>query len=290
MKDDKTSATALLIARSQLMLSNHPSLGWAVGPERARIYGEVVAATGCGGSRIALALAQATGVPGIYLHYALRKLRLEQIVRDHLARTSLKQVVVIAAGFDPLATLLHHEYPHLKWIEVDHPATQRYKNAALDKLGAGSNLALMPVDLVRAPIFSLFSHGGIEHEATLVIAEGITMYLTDSQIDRLFQDIRKGTQPRSSTLLFTYMNCRAGGSIDFECTTPLAKAWLAVKREKFVWGIEASELAAFVAARGYRLVGHWDSEAQCRDYLAGRGLGDRRLARGENIALIQSEA
>jgi O-methyltransferase involved in polyketide biosynthesis len=198
--------------------------------------------------------------------------------------------VIIAAGFDPLAALLHREYPDLKWIEIDHPATQRCKKAALDSLGRGHNLTLMPADLARQPVSSLFGRGGIEAEATLVIAEGITMYLTDDQIDGLFRDIRRSTRPDASALLFTYMNRRSGGAIDFESTTPLAKAWLALKREKFVWGIEASALPAFAATRGYSLAGHWDGDAQCQDWLAGRGLGGRRLAKGENIAFMRVEA
>jgi methyltransferase (TIGR00027 family) len=296
MKDDEASATALLIARSQLMLADDPVLGWAVGPERARIYARTVAVAGRGyrrldvGSRSALALTQAIGIPGIYLHYALRKLRIEQVVRDYLAHAPLKQVVVIAAGFDPLAALLHREHPDLQWIEVDHPATQRWKNAALAELGIGDNLALLPIDLGRQPLSSLFGGGAIEREATLVIAEGITMYLDNRQIDGLFSDVRAGTCPGSSALLFTYMTRRAGGRIGFESSTLIAQWWLALKRERFRWGMESKGLGDFLAARRYALAGHWDSDEQRRDYLMGRGLGERHVARGENIALARIAA
>ncbi|MBS0538348.1 MAG: class I SAM-dependent methyltransferase [Proteobacteria bacterium] len=293
MRDNEPSATARLIARSQLMLAGDPALGWAVGTDRASVYRAAIAAAAgrddgrlSFADRIGLAVAEAAGVRGIYLHYALRKLRIEQIVRQRLATAPVKQVVVIAAGFDPLALLLHRDHPDLKCFEVDHPATQRCKRAAIESLGAGANLSLLPLDLVREPLSSLFGRGQIEQEPTLVIAEGLSMYLTESQIDGLFRDIRRGTLAGSSALLMTYMNRREGGRIDFESTTPLAKAWLALKREKFVWGVEASALAGFASARGYGLAGHWDPDSQRADYLSPRALSGHRLAHGENIALL----
>ena len=205
MKDDEASATAMLIARSQLMLANDPDLAWAVGPERARIYSHAIEiANGMRPlgirSRIALALTEAVGIPGLYLHYALRKLRIEQIVRDYLRRAPVKQVVVVGAGFDPLATLLHRERPDVQWIEIDHPATQRWKKAALAELGTGANLALLPCDLARQPLASLFHDDAVKRRASLVIAEGITMYLDDLRIDGLFRDIGAGMCPGSSAL------------------------------------------------------------------------------------------
>ena len=44
MRNDSVSATALLIAKSQLVLACDPALSWAVGPDRARIYRACVSA------------------------------------------------------------------------------------------------------------------------------------------------------------------------------------------------------------------------------------------------------
>ena len=95
MRSDRPSATALLIAKSQLVLAHDPALSWAVGPERARIYRACVsAALGRAWSPTALrragyAIAERLSVPGIYLHYALRKLEIARIVdaliREHPA-------------------------------------------------------------------------------------------------------------------------------------------------------------------------------------------------------------
>jgi hypothetical protein len=86
------------------------------------------------------------------------------------------------------------------------------------------------------------------------------------------------------------MNRTAKGSIDFESSTALVRWWLALKREKFAWGIDAARLVAFLDDMRFSLVGHWDSDAQRDAYLKTRGLEQHLLAKGENIALARIEA
>src|SRR5262249_26030268 len=191
MRDDRPSATALLIAKSQLMLAQDPALSWAIGRDRARIYGACMDAVAGGRWRLTasarrrLALQERLGVPGIYLHYALRKLLIARIVDSLVRDQGIRQVVVVAAGFDPLCVLLHHAHPTVRWYEIDHPATQRHKAAALGGLPTGGNLVLLPIDLTRQSIADSLRAGRLSPGApTLVIAEGITMYLTEEQIRR----------------------------------------------------------------------------------------------------------
>jgi O-methyltransferase involved in polyketide biosynthesis len=44
------------------------------------------------------------------LHYALRKLCIEQITKEFLDAAQVEQLVVIAAGFDPLTAMLSQQY------------------------------------------------------------------------------------------------------------------------------------------------------------------------------------
>ncbi|HEX3528449.1 MAG TPA: class I SAM-dependent methyltransferase [Thermoanaerobaculia bacterium] len=73
-------------------------------------------------------------IPGIMLHYAVRKLFLEDAVRAALTTSSgdsgILQVVVLGAGLGTLALRLHRERPDVRFFECDHPATQRFKRQA----------------------------------------------------------------------------------------------------------------------------------------------------------------
>jgi methyltransferase (TIGR00027 family) len=292
MRSDRPSATALLIAKSQLILAHDPALSWAVGPERAQIYSAcVLAALGRAWSPTAIrragyAIAERLSVPGIYLHYALRKLEIARIVDALVRERGIGQVVVVAAGFDPLCALLHPVHPAVRWCELDHPATQRHKGAALATLLTGGNLALLPIDLTRQSLADLFRDGGLRRDvATLVIAEGITMYLPDDRIRAFFAAVRGGAGDAARQVLFTYMERQPNGSIHFRSSTRLVAWWLARTKESFVWGIEAQRLAPYLAELGFSLAGSWDAERLRDEYLMPRQLADRTTAAGETIAL-----
>jgi O-methyltransferase involved in polyketide biosynthesis len=292
MRNDSVSATALLIAKSQLVLAHDPALSWAVGPDRARIYRACVSAaldrewTPAAATRAFYAIAERLSVPGIYLHYALRKLEIARIVDALIRQRGIGQVAVVAAGFDPLCALLHAAHPAVRWCELDHPATQRYKRAALATLPTGGNLTLLPIDLTRESIADLFRDGRLRRDvATLVIAEGITMYLGDDRIRAFFGAVRDGAAGRARHVLFTYMERQPNGSIHFRSSTPLVAWWLARTKESFVWGIEPQRLPPYLAELGFSLAGSWDAGRLRDEHLVPRQLADRTTAAGETIAL-----
>ncbi len=284
MYDDKPSATALLIARSQALLSE--TLPSVVDAERGQYYRAFAEEAGKGKiSRPWLKFVERCSVPGIFLHYGLRKLCIEKTARELLDSGRERQVVVIAAGFDPLAAILHKQYPDTSFYELDHPATQACKKSALEKIGHGSNLRFVPVDLTQNSVEeALHETGFAPNKPTLFIAEGITMYLDARQIDRFFRQIHSCGYNPESYLLFTYMLKTFLGSIQFDTATWVADAWLDLKNEKFKWGIEPEALPEFLAARHYRLVRQFTAADLTARYLGG---GKPKLARGENICLAK---
>src|SRR6476620_381658 len=288
MHNEKPSATALLIAKSQLLLRTE-----AISAARADYYRAFVEAVEQKpwypslASRYWHQFIERISIPGIYLHYALRKLCIEQIAKEFLDGTQVEQVVVIAAGFDPLLVMLSQQYRSTAFFELDHPATQQAKRLALTKLGSADNLTLIPVDLTKQSIFEVLGASSFSlTKPTLFIAEGITMYLDEVEIERFFKLIRSCTHNENSHLLFTYMHKPQSGSIQFESATKMVDCWLWLKKEKVRWGIATSELAGFLSATGYRLVRTYDA-----DYLATQYLPDKNitLARGENICLARVE-
>lgn len=289
MHNEKPSATALLIAKSQLLLRSE-----AVSAARAdyyRAFVEAVERKSWHHPNLAYRywhqFIERISIPGIYQHYALRKLCIEQIAKEFLDGAQVEQVVVIAGGFDPLLAMLSQQYVSAAFFELDHPATQQAKKSALTKLGSANNLTLIPIDLTKQSVFEVLRGSSFSSdEPTLFIAEGITMYLDEVEIKRFFKQIRSCTHNENSHLLFTYMNKQPSGSIQFESATKLVDCWLWLKKEVFRWGIATSELAGFLSAIGYRLVRMCDA-----DYLAKQYLPDKNitLARGENICLARVE-
>ena len=61
-------------------------------------------------------------MPGISLHYVMRKRFIEEITVKTIHEGS-SQVVNLGAGLDTLMLRLHQQYPKVTFIEVDRPAT-----------------------------------------------------------------------------------------------------------------------------------------------------------------------
>lgn len=293
MHDEKPSATALLIAKSQLLLAKDPLYYRFIDQTRKEYYRkfvEEVTGTDFSNSFISrywLKFVEYISIPGIYLHYALRKKVIEQTSREFLEHSAIEQIVMIAAGFDPLLAILSMQYKHVEFFELDHKATQQPKNKALRKLNKRDNLTLIPVDLTKESVYNaLLNTKFSPHKKTIFIAEGITMYLDEAEIINFFQQVKLGLQNSDSYLIFSYMNKQKSGSIQFESARKLVNYWLHYKKEIFKWGIETDNITNFLVELGFHLVNLFDVDYLTRQYLTNNEFKDVKLAKGENICLV----
>jgi methyltransferase (TIGR00027 family) len=299
MKENKPSATAYLIARSTLFLSRDPLFGQLV-PERsaelceqfvharpllARLADAVV------NSRLLRPLAKVLEhltIPGLKLHYALRKRCLEELVRDAL-RDGFSQVVVIGAGFDTLALRLHEQFPETKFFEIDHPATQSVKRRVLRQRGTGDNLRFVSLDLARGSLdesLLLPASGYLTDARTLFLAEGLLMYLSTEEIDLIFGFIRAHSVA-NSRFAFTFMETQDDGRIGFRESSRAVDAWLRLRGESFKWGSGRGRINDFLKARGFAPREVITSETLRKRYLAKLQLRDCSLADGECLCLAE---
>jgi methyltransferase (TIGR00027 family) len=299
MKEDKPSATAYLIASSTFFLSRDPALGQLV-PERSAKLSERFVHTRPRFARLfdaainskilrpLAALLERATIPGIKLHYALRKRYLEEIARDAL-RDGLRQVVVIGAGFDTLALRLHEAFSETNFLEIDHPATQRIKKLVVENnRSSKQNLQFISLDLAHGNLeTSLLSSPDYHSELdTLFIAEGLLMYLAPAEIDRIFQFIRRHSGSKSR-FAFTFMETQSDGRIGFRQSSRAVDAWLRLRGERFKWGSKRALIGDFLAARGFTVYQVVTSETLRNRYLAAANMRHLSLADGECICVSE---
>lgn len=213
-------------------------------------------------------------VAGIVAHYLARKRWIERQVRAALAG-GIRQVVVLGAGFDTLAARLSQEFPHVRFFEYDHPATQAAKRRGLDP---APNLEFHPVDLAHESLAAC--PGFSRMESSIVIAEGLAMYLTADRVAAMLQNSAVLAGP-AGQVIFTFMEQAADGSISFRGENPLVAWWLKTRREPFLWGISRDSLPAWLEENGLH-VGVVAGDRELRaEILTPRELGHIALARGE---------
>ena len=120
MRANRPSSTATLIAAATVLLARHPKLGHLVPAGAAEICARCLQGFWSVAPRLrwlAWAGERAT-IPGLMLHFILRKRWIEDAVRGALAR-GCRQVVVLGAGFDTLAARLAPQFPAVRFLEID---------------------------------------------------------------------------------------------------------------------------------------------------------------------------
>ena len=206
---------------------------------------------------------------GAGLFTLLRKLYVEDEATAALA-AGTRQLVVLGAGYDPLALRLCREYPDLRAFEVDHPATQQVKRCALEARSAQPpNLALVPVDFGAEGADAPLAAAG--HEAdrpTFVVCEGTLMYLAPPETDALFSLAARLAAP-GSRFVFTWIDApvlEAGGE-----AAGLARA-LESQGEPLRSSRRPDAIGAFLAGHGFRLSALGDAAALRARYLEPHGI------------------
>jgi methyltransferase (TIGR00027 family) len=220
-------------------------------------------------------------IPGILLHYALRKKCISGLVRSVLAN-GVAQVVMLGAGFDPLSSELQREFPTALFWEIDHPATQRHKVRACSEIGI-ERVHFVAVDLSAAGLDreALISSGFDPAKLTFWIAEGLLMYFPAEIASSLIRTLSSLSAP-GSQLAFTFMEKQRNGHIRFDSQTKLVDSWLRRRGEPFLWGTTRSELAEFI--RPWRVIRFFDHN-DLRNMES--ELADEVIAKGEVICLAE---
>jgi len=220
-------------------------------------------------------------IPGILLHYALRKKCINALVHSALANR-IAQVVILGAGFDPLSSELQREFPTALFWEIDHPATQRYKVRACSEIGI-ERVHFVAIDLsaVALDTEALIGSGFDPAKRTFWIAEGLLMYFPADIVSSLITTLSSLSAPESQ-LAFTFMEKQPDGHIRFDSQTKLVTWWLRNRSEPFLWGTTRSELADFIPP--WRVIRFFDHN-HLRDMES--ELADEVIAKGEVICLAE---
>jgi methyltransferase (TIGR00027 family) len=292
VQNEQASRTALLIAASVVLLHRDPKYSGLVSKTSAdlcahvlqmyssqtRLFSKIVQQ---GWFRPIAKLIERITIPGILLHYALRKKCIATVVRSALINGAT-QVVTIGAGFDPLSFELHQDFPGAQFWEIDHPATQRYKLRTFPTTGV-QRLHFITADLNAIGVSreALIKNSFDPTQRTFWIAEGLLMYLPADIVASLMRRL-EGLSAPGSQFVFTFMEKRSDGRIQFDSQSNLVDWWLRRRGEPFLWGTTRNQLVELV--RPWRVIRFFDHD-DLRHMES--GLADEPIAKGEVICVTE---
>jgi methyltransferase (TIGR00027 family) len=139
----------------------------------------------------------------------LRAAAIDQAVRDAFA-AGATQLVILGAGYDGRAWRLP-ELAGVSVFEVDHPATQRDKQARVSELPPPiGRVTFVPIDFERESLDAALDRAGHDRASpTCWIWEGVVMYLTREAMLATLGGIAHRSAP-GSTLIVNYHTIRRG--------------------------------------------------------------------------------
>lgn len=289
MKSEEASNTARLIAASTILLASDANTASQVAPGAATLCQQFLSGSKTGRwlarsaaqpfTRAIWRALEKLTLPGIMAHYWHRKRWIEKCSRRAIDE-GYERVVILGAGFDTLGVRLANEFPHIDVVEIDHPATQAAKRQGMSHgMAAPANLRLIPLDLSTAPLpDSLLDDG----RASFFIMEGVLMYLSQADIDRLFDALHQFSSAQVR-IVFSFMTRWADGSAGFRPHSWLVERWLAWRKEPFTWAIAPEAMADFLAKRRFQLL----EMALTREFSTAPAIGASAPLDGEHMVVCR---
>lgn len=206
-------------------------------------------------------------MPGYY-GYALARVRhMDLIIREE-ASAGIESLVILGAGYDTRAYRMQ-ELSKVKVVEVDHPATSRDKRRRLrEEFGSlPENVSFVEVDFTHQDLLEVLVEEG-HHEPsteTLFLLSGVSMYLPQDAMLKMFDQIAAHTSERTS-ILFDYIDA----NVLSEPGRYYGKQWVSYAKrigEKPSFGIAAGDTESLLAAHDLTLVSDMNADELATRYL-----------------------
>jgi len=267
MKQDQVSSTAFTVMQGILYIAQSSPFSYLVKDEVAEVGKQLLMDSEDGQKRLqqlkspilplTVKIKEFLMLPGITLHYILRKSYIEDKALEAIANGA-KQIVNLGAGFDTLAWRFCQQHADVNFVEIDHPATSKYKKQALQKDADDlTNMHFLSVDFSQQNLYQALSE--FEHfdqtKPTLYICEGVLMYLSKEDINILFDSIHNLTGSHSQ-LVFTAIEPQHSPKNNIR---NLLYFYLKTVNEPICWTQDSTELEAFVKSQNCRLEAYADT-------------------------------
>lgn len=208
----------------------------------------------------------------------LTAMRAQVVVRARYAEDALadarrdgaQRYVVLSAGLDTFAA--RQPEPRIPVVEIDHPATQRWKRELLAGIGATElpGLDYLPIDFERTSLAEVWvGSRGTDFISWL----GTTYYLSEDALTATLRAIADHVMP-GSRLVLDYWRELPG----IDPGQPLlwsTRAAVALQREPMRSFFEPADIARLCQSCGWTVVEDLSAEQQNERFLHGR---DDRLA------------
>ena len=263
MRKDKPSRTAYKVALNVVTLGAKPEMNKFLPPGIVQATEKLLVASGAAGERIVrwsgsqrmVSVYEAFDwmLPGQFEAFAHRKAFCERQVRGGI-NGGATQILVLGAGYDTMGWRLAPKFTGVNFFEIDHPATARVKDRGIEAMGRRKNLCLIAEDLGKRKLRDVLDNNNLWDPVarTVIIAEGLVMYLSPEAVRDLFFQCAV-VSGFGSRIAFSYIPTGADGRPDAGRWTGLMLYLQKLAGEPWEWSIRPEELGQFVEETGWKI-------------------------------------
>lgn len=225
------------------------------------------------------------GGRGQLVWFGLRKRFIADAVTAALAGGAT-QLLVVGAGFDPLAVAMARRYPDLLCVEIDTPDTAAPKRRGIDGSAlSGPDHRVVSVDLSEISLADALRDTPWRADApSVVVAEGLLMCLRSSEVEAFFTGLANVTG-RDSQVIFTAVNVDERGRPHLGTLDRTIRLVLRLIGEAMHWGIAPAHVPGFLRPLGWRVVDQPDQDQLRTSILDPLGLHDEPVVAIEHITV-----
>jgi methyltransferase (TIGR00027 family) len=261
MRKDKPSMTARKVALNIVTLGAKEGMDKVLPPGIVETTAEILVASGVVSAKIVrwarsrrmVSVYKAFDwmLPGQFEAFAHRKAFCEHQVREGISEGAV-QILVLGAGYDTMGWRLAPEFPSVNFFEIDHPATARLKARGIEEMGQRDNLVLIAEDLGKQKLEDVLktSEEWNESSRTVIVAEGLVMYLPPEAVQDLFIQCAL-IAGSGSRMVFSFIPTGADGRPDAGPWTGLMLWLQKIVGEPWLWSIKPEELSLFLKESGW---------------------------------------
>jgi methyltransferase (TIGR00027 family) len=190
-------------------------------------------------------------------------------------REGISQILMLGAGYDTRAMRMTGTCTAARIFEVDRRETLENKAAVLRKaaITIPQNVISVPCDMGEADVWPVLGQAGFSPvQKTLVILEGLVMYLPRPATERLLAGIARHTGTGSRVLFDFVPASLADGTLESEGAQNI-RAATAGAGEPILSGFAADEVVPFLEGLGCSGVTVVPSRDFARTYYTGKNAG-----------------
>ena len=206
---------------------------------------------------------------GYDTHIMMRKLMIKEHIHAAIHERGITQVVFLGGGYDVRSLIAARQNPGVKFYEIDRGDTRKFKMQVLDELAADAgqqlfienlsdgskivngNLSYIHCDLSRENLeATLQEHGYDPAQKCLVIAEGLTMYLSRESMDEMMKSLMALLHDQDEIML-SFASSQGDGS-------KIATAARQLNSEQYRFSLNPEAVCDFTNTYGFAVAGKFN--------------------------------